>query len=401
MKIAIVTFGFNGERPGGVHKVTIKILEFLSKGVDHDIKIVSFSNTVYDKHSIALFRPKTFRNKLVSSDELVLGIPLIRIGSIGSELEALRYRKRWELKKFFNQFDLVIVVTGFLQFANVIPKTKHPVIVQCATRLIWERQSQYHSMSLLKRTILYLQRPILAVQEWRVVRANILFLPENSKMKEWITLRSLYKPTMWYPGVIPPAQILKETHFPHENGHFISIGRFSEPRKGWARLFLAYKHAFDSNNSLPDLVVVDWGSFSQEVQLLLDQLTPHYPIRVLANLSNEQRDDQIRSASYFLQTSYEEGLGLAALEALSFGVPLICSDTDGSREYVHQGKSGILVAQGANFNIEFGKAIVQSQTWDYSTLHRGSKHIFNEVFNDEISQRCLIEIIERVFEKSK
>ncbi len=395
MKIAIVTFGFNVERPGGVHKVAIKILEFLLKGRDHDMKVVSFSNTVYDKHSIALSRPMTYRNKLVTSDELFLGIPLIRVGSIGSELEALRYRKRRELKKFFNQFDLVIVVTGFLQFANVVPKTKTPVIVQCATRLIWERQSQYHSMNILKKTILILQRPILAFQEWKVVRSNFLFLVENSRMHAWISNRSRFQTEKWYPGVASHAPELMGSGQPHVAGHFISVGRFGESRKGWDRLFLAYKQAFDSNSKLPELRVIGWGSFSKKDQDLLNQLTPHCPIRVYANLSDADRNGHIASASYFLQTSHEEGLGLAALEALSFGLPLICSKTDGSIEYVHEGITGTYVSQGPNFIFEFATAILSSQTWDFPFLHASSIQFFNEVFADEIANRRLAEVISR------
>ena len=180
---------------------------------------------------------------------------------------------------------------------------------------------------------------------------------------------------------------------PQKTGCFISIGRLNETRKGWDRLFLAYKKAYDNCNDLPNLVVVGAGSFSRYTTELLSTLLPRYPIKILGKLSDDERDSTLSSASYFLQASHEEGLGLAALEALSFGVPLICSATDGSREYVIEGVSGTLVEQSSRFIEDFSQAILRSQTWDYKSLHRSSLDLYNKLFDKQISQDRLIGII--------
>jgi glycosyltransferase involved in cell wall biosynthesis len=326
--------------------------------------------------------------------------PVTRIGSIGSEFEVLRYRRRRELSDYFSGFDLIIVVTGVLQFVNVIPRVDVPIIVQCATRLKWERKSQYPAMTRAKRYVLRLQYPLLALQERRVLKMRAIFLVENSRMNNWLALGSRFKPEMWFPGIQSDKAKINPSKAPHIAGHFISVGRLYEARKGWGRLFLAYKRAFDAIEGLPELVVVGDGSFSPDVQVLLDSLTPNYPIKILGRLSDSERDAQIQSASYFLQTSFEEGLGIAALEAMSFGIPLICSETDGSREYVIEGVSGALVAQGSNFIAEFSDAIIDSQSWDYSALHKSSMNYFKSAFTTEISQSRLIEIIRKTFSRT-
>lgn len=400
LKIGLVTFNFDAERPSGVSNVAIKILEYISRGLASEIEIISFSNSSVDPNSIGFFRPRSFRNILTMPDGYFRGVPITRIGSIGSEFEVLRYRRRKELVDFFQGFDLIIVVTGGLQFANVIPRIHVPIIIQCATRLSWERKSQYSSMSRAKRCLLKSQLPLLALQERRVLRTDAIFLVENSRMREWVASRSRFEPEIWYPGIRSFETGVVSHINPNRKGHFISIGRLFEPRKGWARLFLAYKRAFDTLGGLPELQVVGAGSFPTDIQMLLDQLTPHYPIRILGELTDSERDLQIQSASYFLQTSHEEGLGLAALEALSFGVPLICSKTDGSREYIVEGLSGTSVAQGDNFIVEFSDAIIDSQNWDYSEFHKNAKKFFDSLFTNEISQQRLIDIIRRTMTRT-
>lgn len=393
MKIALVTFDFEIDRKGGVSNVSKKIVEFLIEEYGSQIEIVSFSNSKFNANSIALTRPKSYRNRTKEIAGNYRGIPIIRIGSIASEFEFLRYRRRRELLKFFREYNLIIVVTGILQFAHVIPKIEVPIIVQCATRLTWERKFQYPSMSKFKRAFLKLQKPALALQEKRVLNSNMTILVENSRMKDWIDSKFSIRTEMWFPGVGIKVSNLESKFSPNRYGHFVSVGRLDESRKGWDRLLLAYKAAIDSHISLPDLLIIGSGSFSFSTQQLVDQLTPHYPIRILGKLSDQDRDSKIESASFFLQTSFEEGLGLAALEALKFGVPLICSETDGSKEYVKEGFSGKLIPQGEDFVYRFAQAIKESQMWDYEKLSENSKKLFESLFTDEISREGLLKVI--------
>lgn len=395
MKLAIVTFNFDSGRHSGVNRVVSELHQMLKELIHAEIDIVSFYNDSKNVNSISLLRPKIFHTTLVKEDGWFQNSKIIRIGSIGSELEVLRYRKRVELKDYFERYSVIFVVTGIMQFANVIPNLQIPVFVQCATRLKWERKSQYPSMSRFKRLILKMQLPILANQEYRVLKSGSIILVENSRMNEWIESKGFIKHEIWYPAVKVLSKDSKLKYSPSINGHFVSVGRLNDARKGWKRLFLAYKEAYDSNPQIPSLVVVGGGEFSDKVQEIVDELVGSYPINIMRNASDFDRDRVLTSSSYFLQASYEEGLGLAALEALSFGVPLICSETDGSREYVLDGKSGKLVRQGKRFIQEFSEAILSSQSWNYKYLHTSSKEIFASKFSYEVSLQQLHEILKK------
>lgn len=54
----------------------------------------------------------------------------------------------------------------------------------------------------------------------------------------------------------------------------------------------------------------------------------------------------LHRADVLVHPSYEDGLGLAPLEALACGVPVIVTDQTGMKEYVQEGRNGFVVAAG-------------------------------------------------------
>jgi glycosyltransferase involved in cell wall biosynthesis len=401
-KVAIVTFAFSSDAPGGVSTVVIQIVRILASKCQFETTIFSVANTkdarrifgrsrnrdLHEDHKSAFGDTKLFQKSMFENCRVY------EIKPYASEFEFMRYRKQRQLTGLFESYDLVIVVTGFLQFANVIPKLKTQVLVQCATRLKWERKSQYPSMSFLKKALLIAQIPILAFQEWRVLKTNVVFLPENTKMLDWLTPRSKSIPEKWYPPVAPSSpELLDDVS---RSKHFVSVGRFGDRRKGWERLFDSYVKAFKLDPDLPRLVAIGWGDFPSPLKEKIDILKIEFPIEVLSNLPNEVRDQYLSSASFFIQASFEEGLGLAALEALRFGTPIICSETDGSREYVLEGISGFLVPQGKEFEKLFSEKLVQSQQYSLTELRESSKAFFDNTFSEQNSTKRFLEVVSRI-----
>jgi glycosyltransferase involved in cell wall biosynthesis len=391
MKIAIVTSGFNLEKPGGVSNVVLKVAAAIQQ--ISEFEVLSFANEKTDPRSIQFFNPRTYR-KLQPSRALHGNIPVWHIGAAGSEFEFLRYRKRKKLTTFFSSYDLILVVTGVLQLANVIPKVDVPVYVQCATRLKWERKSQYSRMSLRRQLALRSQTPFLAFQEHRVLRSQFRFLPENLIMHGWINKRARLKPLMWYPGIEAPLKYVARSDPNFKKAPYISVGRFGDRRKGWARLIEAYKLAYDTKGNLPGLNLIGWGQFDDLEGYDLKELQGQYPIRIYSNLSNADRDNMVMGSSIFLQASFEEGLGLAAIEATSFGLPVLASDTDGSREYVVNGSNGFRVPQGKHFIEDFAEAIISTDAWNYQEMSHKSREIFEEKFEKQISESNLLKILQ-------
>lgn len=84
------------------------------------------------------------------------------------------------------------------------------------------------------------------------------------------------------------------------------------------------------------------GPLEQQLRGLIRSLGLEHQAR-LAGV----RDDMeavLNSADCFTFSSLREGLGMAALEALSAGVPVIAADNRGTREYMRDGDNGIVCA---------------------------------------------------------
>jgi glycosyltransferase involved in cell wall biosynthesis len=90
----------------------------------------------------------------------------------------------------------------------------------------------------------------------------------------------------------------------------------------------------------PDLVLVGRGSLPATLVDLIAELGLTGRIRVHADVERTELLQLYREASVFVQTSHEEGLGIAVLEAMACGLPVVATDTAGSRETVVDGVTG-------------------------------------------------------------
>lgn len=125
-----------------------------------------------------------------------------------------------------------------------------------------------------------------------------------------------------------------------------------EPRKGSMELIEALAMVHDQVARPPLLVIVGGHSF-QDHQGYRDQvlaraerlsLTEH--IRVLGTVSDTELASWYHAADAFVFPSVKEGFGLAILEAMAAGLPVITSDIPVFREFLHDGVGALLTPVG-------------------------------------------------------
>lgn len=147
--------------------------------------------------------------------------------------------------------------------------------------------------------------------------------------------------------VLPnPCELPTEVH-ERKNQTQISLvfcGRVGQ-RKGTFDLIKAFANLPDHQRKCTRLIIAGDGEIEKAQQLaanlnLADQVT------FLGWINSEKRDEVLSQANVFILPSYNEGLPLAILEAMGWGLPIIATPVGGIPELVISNQNGLLVTPG-------------------------------------------------------
>lgn len=146
--------------------------------------------------------------------------------------------------------------------------------------------------------------------------------------------------TVVYPGIAnPPQRDSRRSSGPLTVG---TVGRLA-PLKGYRHLLGAVKHLRDRGLDIR-AEIAGIGMSAQHLQELASSLGVEMAVDFLG-----WRDDiwELHSRwEVFACPSLSEGFGLAALEAMGSGLPVVASAVGGLQELVEHGRSGFLVPPG-------------------------------------------------------
>lgn len=136
--------------------------------------------------------------------------------------------------------------------------------------------------------------------------------------------------------------------------HFtvLTIGGI-EPRKGTLTLLEGFARLRRLAPELDARLLVAGGAtlfdYRDEVERFharVAQLGLDHAVRVLGTVSDDEIGRLYRAADAFAFPSTKEGFGLAALEALASGLPVVASELDALTTFLEHGRSAVLVPVG-------------------------------------------------------
>ena len=140
---------------------------------------------------------------------------------------------------------------------------------------------------------------------------------------------------------IDKEQLRKRHDFSTEENIVISVARLN-PVKGIDCLIKAVALVVEKITNLR-LIVVGDGEQREELEGLIAQLHLDPNVQLLGFLPRRQIPEYLNLADVFVLPSRHEGLGIALIEAMACGVPVIGSNVDGIVDIIDSGKNGILV----------------------------------------------------------
>ena len=136
---------------------------------------------------------------------------------------------------------------------------------------------------------------------------------------------------------------------------FLFLGKIGE-RKGAFDLISAFAAIPLPQRDNAQLVIAGDGEGARARQMI-EQLNLTQSVKILDWVDEQQRDELLARASVFVLPSYNEGLPMAMLEAMGWGLPVITTPVGGIPELISTGENGLLVTPG---KIEQLSAAMQS-----------------------------------------
>jgi glycosyltransferase involved in cell wall biosynthesis len=161
-----------------------------------------------------------------------------------------------------------------------------------------------------------------------------------------------HRPTfVVHPGIDPPsaslggADLRKTLGLPTDRPIVGVVGRL-EPGKGQDRLLRALARVLRRGHEIHGLIVGgDAFGTSHDYEPYLHRLSVDLGLREQVTFTGQVSDPSryLRAMDVFVSASIGEAFGLALLEAMGLGLPIVASDSGGPSEIIESGSSGLLV----------------------------------------------------------
>ncbi|GAA1773468.1 glycosyltransferase family 4 protein [Luedemannella helvata] len=340
-RIAIVTH--DCAVPGGVESIALWLRDGLSATGGYVADVHYLATSSRDGRSRRVVAPSSWlRRSLTEGGHAGRGES--RWGANAVELEPMRYRPRRELTSALAGYDVIQLVVGSPVWGLTTAGAGVPVVMQVATRIGWERPVQLIGQPVLPRTWRRAMTALVGRFEASGLLAVDTVLVENEAMLSWAASVGHPSARKAMPGVdtvrFSPGPL---GHRP--DGHLLSVCRLNDPRKGLRRLVDAYAQLARRRPSVPPLVIAGSGAPSPDLRGRISELGLDAAVMILSDVAPDDLVELYRGASVFLQSSWEEGLGMSVIEAMACGLPIVATETAGSRETVAHGENGWLVPQ--------------------------------------------------------
>jgi len=190
-----------------------------------------------------------------------------------------------------------------------------------------------HRVALLRRPIRYLLR-----------RADALVGQSRNTLQHVEDIYGVRRRSELIPlGIDRPAPVVRAARrdfgIPDDAFIMVTVGRLV-PRKATAQLVHSLAAAQRPNSHL--LIVGD-GPDAESVRDAASATGLSDRVHLLGHVTEERKFQALGIADMFISATQHEGFGLVFLEAMAFGLPIVCYDHGGQTDFLVDGATGHLV----------------------------------------------------------
>lgn len=274
------------------------------------------------------------------------------------------------------EYDLVISVTGAEAKAVKAPNGVHVSYCHVPTQYYWQMYESY-----MKNPGFSIFNPIVRVFFWLLVRPlRRADLKAAQKVDYFVTISEYAKEQIKkYYGkdaviIHPPVEV---EMFSKKSSDIKSTYITTSRQVNWKRIDLAVKAAMMAQRKL--VVIGEGPEHKKLVKMAKDSgLVEFKPL-----MKKEELREYLASAKGYLFPSLEP-FGIAPVEALAAGCPVIAYGEGGARDYVFDGKNGVLFTEQTA--VSLAEAILRFEKLNFSRerVAKTAKKFSEERFDKEI-----------------
>lgn len=332
-KIAILTIR-NTYEFGGVLTSVRKLYQFCEQYFEPTIFYLSFD----PKISVSL-KKFNFKNQIRHTS--YFGMNAVEIGSKYAFWEPGHYKyslKLWE--EALKDYDYFIFKSGSNIAAYPLALLNKKFAIWVGTSYQDDREQRVKRLSVFRKSIdFFAQLKMKNIEKEIFKKANYIFSISKHTRKRIDSILGESRENIAVCGFPIKVQVKDKTISRDKN--IIAVGRFSDPRKNFDMLMRAFKNIYE-NQKTAKLYVVG-SKPSQRQREVFSSQEFYKKIIFTGSLGQEELVEFYGIADLMLITSYQEGLGIIGLEAMSCGIPVVATDCGGTSDYVIDGKNGYLV----------------------------------------------------------
>jgi len=145
------------------------------------------------------------------------------------------------------------------------------------------------------------------------------------------------------------VDVPNENFYKIENNNIILLGRL-EKRKGTFDL-LNIADNIIKNKPQVNIILAGDGDL-EKVKYEINKKIYKDNIKLLGWINKDEREELLKNTGIFVLPSYNEGMPMAILEAMSYGIPLVVSNVGDIPSVVNNKKNGYLINAGDKQDLE-------------------------------------------------
>lgn len=269
------------------------------------------------------------------------GIETHAIGAWLPELEFTHFRPGLAWRQLMDSCNRFVAVSGNVLAATPFAYSGRPFLAWVATGWQEDRRDRVRQFPMYRKLLdALLSARVLERQERKVLSSGRILALSDQTRRVLDSLVGGHIVSDVLPMPIDVQSFRPEKKRLHK-GRIGFSGRFNDPRKNIGILLAAFSEVL---KRMPDaeLVLVGAQADAETLQRVAS-LGITNGVRFSGFLCGDDLIEVLQSLDVFAVPSHQEGLCIAALEAMACGCPVVSTRCGGPEEFVVDGETGYLV----------------------------------------------------------